>query len=81
MSYMHRELTSLFRRAIRSTTASVRTVAEEAGFAHVTFDKYLNERPPSRRAVLSLAEALEKRSKRLSELSIQLRDEINDHGA
>lgn len=66
-----------FREAVRDATASVRLLAEEAGYTRVTFDKYMNERPPSRAATLALAQTLEARALKLLEHASKLR-EVSD---
>ena len=71
---MTKPITSRFRSAVRFAVASVSRLAEESGYAHVTFDKYLNERPPSAKAALALAEALQRRAETLMEHSSRLRE-------
>ena len=62
---MERPWTLPFREALRYVTATVADLAEEAGFARITLDTYLNRREPSRDVALALAAAIEGRSKRL----------------
>jgi len=67
-------ITRHFRLAVRYATASVARIAEESGYAHVTFDKYLNERPPTRPCALALADSLERRAEKLTEYALRLRE-------
>ncbi len=75
---MRKNATRLFRQAVRAATASVRLIAEEAGYSRPTFDKYLNERPPTRPAVLALADALESRAQQLRDYADRLREAAGD---
>ncbi len=70
---MKTSATRLFRQAVRSATASVKTIAEEAGYSRVSLDKYLRERPPSDAVVLAVADALEKRAAKLADYGKRLR--------
>jgi len=78
---MMRNVTLRFRRAVRFAAASVKTLAQEAGYAHVTFDKYLNERPPTVPAALALADALERRADQLTKHAGRLREAVDEHVA
>jgi transcriptional regulator with XRE-family HTH domain len=71
---MTKLITRRFRKAVRYAAVSIARLAEESGYAQVTFDKYLNERPPSAKAALALAEALERRAEKLAEDAARLRD-------
>ena len=81
LSYMNRVITQRFRHAVRYTTVNIGELARESGYAHVTFDKYLNERPPTVPASLALADALERRAAKLTELALGLREATGErHG-
>lgn len=70
---MTKFITASFRNAVRYASASISDIAKESGYAHVTFDKYLNERPPSRLAAVALAAALDRRAARLRKMAARLR--------
>lgn len=63
---------------MRYAAASVRQIAEESGRKRVTFDKYLNERPPSWESAIALADALDARAARLSRYAERLRELAGD---
>jgi len=71
-------ITQRFRTALRFASASIGQLAKESGYAHVTFDKYLNERPPTKPAALALAKALELRAAKLMEHASRLREAVGD---
>ena len=73
-------ITTSFRNAVRFASASISDIAKESGYAHVTFDKYLNERHPSRGAAVALAAALDKRAERLKTMAERLR-QATDEGS
>jgi hypothetical protein len=75
---MNASVTRLFRQAVRYATATVKDIAEESGRARVTFDKYLNERPPSHTAARALADALEERGSRLLDYARRIREAAAD---
>ena len=75
---MSKFITTRFRKAIRYATISVGGLARESNYAHVTFDKYLNERPPSAKAALALAKALELRAAMLMEHASRLREAVGE---
>ncbi len=75
---MRKNVTRLFRQAVRAATASVKSIAEEAGYTRVTFDKYLNERPPTEPAVAALADALDERAAVLSDYARRLRGAVGE---
>ena len=75
---MRKNSTRLFRQAVRAATASVKSIAGEAGYTRVTFDKYLNERPPTEPALSALADALEARAERLAEHAERLRGVVGE---
>jgi hypothetical protein len=71
-------ITRLFRSALRRATPTVGDIARQAGYSRITFDLYLNRRPPSRKAVLSLAAALERRAELLANNAARLREAIDE---
>ena len=75
---MEGSITRLFRAAIRRATPTVGDIARQAGYSRITFDLYLNRRPPSRKAVLSLAAALERRAELLANNAARLREAIDE---
>jgi len=75
---MQGRITSLFRGALRRATPTVGDIARQAGYSRITFDLYLNRRPPSRKAVLSLAAALERRAELLANNAARLREAIDE---
>jgi hypothetical protein len=75
---MNASVTRLFRQAVRYATATVKDIAEESDRARVTFDKYLNERPPSMEAARALANALENRGRMLLQYAERLREAAGD---
>ena len=75
---MRKNVTRLFRQAVRAATASVKSIAEEAGYTRVTFDKYLNERPPTEPAIKALAVALDARAAKLSDYAQRLRGAVGE---
>lgn len=75
---MTRRTTKLFREAVRYAAATVKQVAEEAGYSRITFDVYLNQRPPTQPAVKALADALEDRGELLLDYAEKLRDAAAD---
>ena len=70
--------TVAFRNALRFAAVSVGGLAEEAGYSPVTWDLYLNRRPPSRGAAFALAAALEQRAQRLRSHAERLRAAAED---
>ncbi len=78
---MDRTLTRLWREAVRYAAATVKQIAEESGRKRVTFDKYLNERPPSWESVIALADALDARAERLIGYAKRLREAAGEHGS
>ena len=54
---MKANTTRLFRQAVRAAACTIKRVAQESGYAAPTFDKYLNERPPTGASVAALADA------------------------
>lgn len=77
---MNARRTLLFRNALEAATATVATIAGEAGYSRETFDVYGNRRAPSRAAVLALADALEDRAARLSDYAGKLREAAGETG-
>jgi transcriptional regulator with XRE-family HTH domain len=71
-------ITRRFRDAIRYAKVTIRELAEESGYAHVTFDKYLNERPPTDKAARALADSLDRRASKLHEHAKRLREAVLD---
>jgi hypothetical protein len=71
-------MTRLFREAVRYAAASVKQVAEEAGYSRITFDVYLNQRPPTKPAVRALAKAIEDRGQLLLDYAEKLREVAAD---
>jgi hypothetical protein len=71
---MKKNTTRLYREAVRATKATLGTVARESGYARPTLDSYMREKPPSRAAVLKLADALEARADRLADYAARLRE-------
>ncbi len=78
---MKGSVTRLYRQAIAAATASVKTIAEESGYSRPTLDLYLNRRPPSRDAVIALADALEGRAARLADYAVRLREAAGEEPA
>ena len=78
---MNARLTKVFRGAVRYATATVKQIAEESNRSRVTFDKYLNERPPSVESVRALADALQARGEKLIEYAERLRKATGDEDA
>ncbi len=77
---MQPSLTQRFRNALRYAAASIGAIADEAGYSRIMFDTYVNRRPPSRDAVLALADALERRAARLEEHARRLREAAGEDG-
>lgn len=73
-------LEDAFRAALRSALVSTGELAEEAGYSRVTFERYLNRRPPSREAALALAEVLDRRGGELAEHAHRIREAAGDSG-
>ena len=71
-------ITTRFRQAVRYAKVTIRELAEESGYAHVTFDKYLNQRPPTEKAARALAQALDGRARKLHEHAKRLREAAAD---
>ncbi len=76
---MSKRVTQRFRQAVRYARVTIRELAAESGYAHVTFDKYLNERPPTEPCALALADALERRASKLMEHAVRLREAVGEH--
>ncbi len=76
--YMSKLITKRFRAAVRETVVSVGALAEESGYSAVTWDTYVNRRSPSREATLALADALERRARRLAVHAERLREAVED---
>lgn len=73
------DATDLFREALREASdCSIEEIAQEAGYSRSAFDTYLNRRPPSRAAVLALAEVLEARGEELEKWAERLREAADD---
>ncbi len=75
---MKKNTTRLWRAALTAALATIGDIAEEAGKSRPLFDTYRNQRPPSRAAVLALADALEARAARLRDYSDRLREAAGD---
>ena len=73
-AYMERPWTRPFREALRYTTDTVASVANDAGLARITLDTYKNRREPSRSAALALADAIEGKSKKLQRYADEIRE-------
>jgi len=69
-----RSITRLYRQAVRTATASIREVAQDAGSPLPTVEVYLYQRRPSRAAALKLAAGLERRAVRLEALARALQE-------
>ena len=78
---MKKHTTRLYREAVRATKATLGTVARESGYARPTLDSYMREKPPSRAAVLALADALDARAERLTDYAARLRAVVGDETA
>ena len=77
---MGKSITRIYRKAVRAATASISDIAEESGYATPTVEMYLYQRPPSVKAVLKLADALEVRAERLLEHARRLREAADGEG-
>lgn len=71
---MTKNLTQLYRNAVRAACASVGTIAEEAGYSRASVQMYQYQRPPSTKAALRLAEALRKRAEKLTDYADRLEE-------
>ena len=71
-------ITRRFRGAVRYARVTIRELAKESGYAHVTFDKYLNERHSTKDAALALADSLDRRAQKLQEHAERLREAASD---
>lgn len=71
-------MTKRFRAAARYATASLGDLADEAGYARITFDVYLNRKPPTAPATRALADALERRADELRRHAARLRESAGE---
>ncbi len=71
---------TVFRNALRFlVSTSVEKVAKDTGYSRSLLDGYLNRRPPSKAAVLALANLLRVRASELQRHAMSL-DEVADEG-
>jgi len=69
-----------FRNALRFAAVTITSLAKEAGYSPITFDTYVNRRPPTSSAALSLAEALDERALGLQAHAERLREAASEAG-
>ena len=75
---MTRSLTRRFRDALRYAPVTIGGLAEESEYSRPSFDLYANRRPPSVKAALALADALEKRAEQLKKHARLIREAAGD---
>lgn len=71
-------LTARFRAALRFATTYLRDIAEDAGYARGTLERYLNRTSPGPAVARAVADALEVRGRRLLDHAERVRDAADD---
>lgn len=74
------DTSTCFREAVRYATATVETLAAEAGYAKPTIENYLYHRAPSPAACEALAKALDRRADQLVRWARRLRKAAGSQG-
>lgn len=71
-------LTARFRAALRFARTYLGDIAEDAGYARGTLERYLNRVPPGPAVARAVADALEARGRRLLDHAERVRDAADD---